>query len=127
MLNDEKQTVQQHRGKVIIVNFWATWCAPCRAEMPVLHRVQKDLQEKGLETFGVLAFDLPPKERIQRMSVKLSYKLAMKSEGALNPIRNRIPTTILIDRKGVVRHAILGVFEENDLRKKLIKLLNEAP
>ncbi|MEB3299885.1 MAG: TlpA disulfide reductase family protein [Candidatus Sericytochromatia bacterium] len=105
------------KGKVVLVNFWATWCPPCRHEIPDLIRLQDDLKGKGFTVLGISLDDDPQgavpgfvKEFGAREKVRFNYPLLVGNEDVargFGGIRG-IPTTFLLDRKGVIRQRWIG-------------------
>jgi thiol-disulfide isomerase/thioredoxin len=112
-----------YRGKVLLINFWATWCAPCRAEMPDLIRLQKEHGERGLQIVG---FTYPPYRRdgVRREinTLKVNYPILLGTDKAasLYGVGDVLPVTIIIDREGSIRGSIIGILspEEFDLKVK---------
>jgi cytochrome c biogenesis protein CcmG/thiol:disulfide interchange protein DsbE len=99
------------RGKVVLVNFWATWCAPCRAEMPVLEAMYKRHQADGFVIVG-LAVDQAPTAEVEAFvrDRGVSYPVAhvgREAEAVFGGVRG-YPTSFLIGRDGMVRHRVLG-------------------
>jgi cytochrome c biogenesis protein CcmG, thiol:disulfide interchange protein DsbE len=93
------------RGKVVIVNFWATWCVPCRQEMPALNAFYQQHHGQGLEMIGISA-DLP-RERsdVVKVMKAFSYPAAMLVDASVNGFGRpgSIPVTYVVDANGVVR------------------------
>lgn len=121
-----KVTLAEMKGKVVVINYWATWCAPCKAEMPMMHRYFKANQARGLEMFGVTTEDSVPKFQLKKVSELLSYPLSNKMSGGYGSIDNAVPSTYIIDRKGVVRHAKKGAYTEREFKAALDPLLAEG-
>ncbi|WP_432769177.1 MAG: TlpA family protein disulfide reductase [Sphingopyxis sp.] len=121
-----KVSLAELKGKVVVINYWATWCAPCKAEMPMMHRYFKANQARGLEMFGVTTEDSVPKYQLQKVADLLSYPLANKISGGYGAIDNSVPSTYVIDRKGVVRHAKKGVYSAAEFKAALDPLLAEG-
>jgi thiol-disulfide isomerase/thioredoxin len=99
------------RGKVVLVNFWATWCLPCRAEMPLLQRMFERHRDAGLVVVG-LSVDRGSEESVRGFlrERSVTYPVAMVGadvERAFGGVRG-YPTSMLIDRSGVVRHVVIG-------------------
>jgi thiol-disulfide isomerase/thioredoxin len=106
------------RGRPVILDFWATWCSPCRASMPHLSTMQGRYGSRGLVVLGLSVDDAPTRavwDFAQRLHV--SFPVAMATEGLLDdygPIRS-IPTTIFIDRKGHIVRRVVGYVDEETL------------
>lgn len=126
-LAKRKVRLSELRGKVVVINYWATWCAPCKAEMPMMHAYFRANQSRGLEMFGVTTEDSVPAFKLQKLASVLSYPLAAKINGGYGAIGNAVPSTYIIDRKGVLRVAKPGAFNEAEFRKAVDPLLAEAP
>ena len=99
------------RGKVVLVNFWATWCAPCRAEMPVLEAMYQRHRERGFVIVG-LAVDQAPTEKVAAYVAErgVTYPVAhveREAERLFGGVRG-YPTSFLIGRDGRVRHVVVG-------------------
>lgn len=120
-------------GKVVVLDLWATWCPPCRAEIPFLVRLHKDYSGKGAIVVGV-AID-PEKDRGKvedfARQHKINYTVPLDPGGqktaAAYKVRG-IPATFIIDRKGVIRYAHVGFSGEEDAAKiesEVKKLLAE--
>lgn len=118
------QTVQlsKLRGQPVLINFWATWCPPCRAEMPY---IQAAFEEKGqeVEFIGVnLEEDL---ERVRQFAEErgLSFTMALDSEGKSWDTYNirGLPETFLVDEEGIIRHKKVGPFQS---KEEVISMLN---
>jgi cytochrome c biogenesis protein CcmG/thiol:disulfide interchange protein DsbE len=99
------------RGKVVLINFWATWCLPCRVEMPLLQRMAERHREAGLIVVG-LSVDRGAEESVRTFLRErgVTYPVAVVGsdvERAFGGVRG-YPTSILVDRDGVVRHVVIG-------------------
>ena len=129
-------TLDQMRGKVVLLNFWGTWCGPCRKEIPDFINLMKKHNKDGLEIVGVTLTSGPP-ENIKAFADKwgINYKLLTDIKGnetqtvtalygqATGKRITGIPTTFIIDRQGVIQKRYVGPRSEaifyNDLKKFL--------
>jgi thiol-disulfide isomerase/thioredoxin len=124
----KEQRIDQWRGKVVIVNFWATWCAPCREEMPEFIKAQNELGPKGLQIVGI-AVDQPDKVRQFAAEIGLTYPTLVGGFGAMELSRTlgnsvmALPFTVVLDRKGAIAHTQLGVLKPDKLNAIVKQLL----
>jgi len=115
-----------YKGKVVLLNFWATWCAPCRAEMPDLVKWQREYKSKGLQVIGVT---YPPTELTEARefikSIEVNYPVALGDEQtkAMFDKGETLPVTVVIDKKGMVREVIQGVIFPEEFEQKVKQLL----
>jgi len=122
-------TLEQWRGKILIVNFWATWCPPCREEMPGFARLQEKLEAKGVQFVGI-SIDTAVKVAEFQKLTPVNYPLligdagAIDSSVALGNSRQALPFTAVIDRHGIVSAIKLGRFLEADLERQLAELIS---
>jgi thiol-disulfide isomerase/thioredoxin len=114
------------RGRPVILDFWATWCAPCRASMPHLSAMQGRYGSRGLVVLGLSVDDAPPQAvRGFAERLRVRFPIAMASEGMLDdygPIRS-IPTTIFIDRNGRIVRRVVGYVDEETLEGFIREIL----
>jgi thiol-disulfide isomerase/thioredoxin len=118
--------LSDYKGKVVLLNFWATWCAPCRAEMPDLVKWQREYRSKGLQVIGVT---YPPEELAEVRefikSIKVNYPVALGEEQtkAMFDKGETLPVTVVIDKKGMVREVIQGIIFPEEFEQKVKPLL----
>jgi len=123
--DNRKIKLEELRGKVIIINYWATWCGPCKREMPLLDVFHRKLKDKGLEVFSITTEDSVPKRQLREVESLLSFPLASSLRGSGYGIQNAVPTNYVIDRNGIVRHSQAGAFELDELNALVLPLLRE--
>jgi peroxiredoxin len=102
--------LKEFRGEVVMLNFWATWCGPCREEMPILNRLHEQYRKTGFVVLGVNIDDDAGKAADMARRLKVSYPIlhdAQKQVGKLYRV-NSMPTTVLIDRDGKLRYTHRG-------------------
>ena len=103
----KRHRLEDHAGKVVLVNVWATWCAPCRKEMPELDRLYRERKEQGFMVFGLSTEDVDVQRKFVGERVSVSYPL-LTIEGAVPDIFRttaRYPANFLIDREGRLQPA----------------------
>ena len=125
LIDGSKVTLAQLRGEVVILNFWATWCIPCRTELPLLDRYLQLQKAHGLHVYAVTIEDSVPLYKLKPFLGKLSIASAKKIKGPYGPINNGVPTNYIIDRAGKVRYAKAGSFTLDVLNNELVPLLRE--
>ncbi len=127
-LDGEPVTAADFDGQVVLVNFWATWCAPCRAEMPMLSEVDAEYREKGFAVVGV-AMDEPGPAKEFLDSLGIDYPVAVGQADVMTMSRDygnlagMLPYSVLIDRDGVVRWTKLGEVHREELVEQVEPLL----
>jgi peroxiredoxin len=125
-VDGKPMSLAQWKGKLLIVNFWATWCVPCREEMPDFVRAQKEFGDKGLQFVGI-AVDEVDKIRQFAERIELNYPALVGGYGAMELSRtlgNRLmalPFTIVVGRDGTIVHTQLGPLKPDKLRQIIHK------
>lgn len=116
-------TLGELRGNVVLLNFWATWCIPCREEIPVLNAMQHDLGGRGFKVVGATLDDTAAAvQDYQKEVAKFEYTVVTGSGDA----QPQLPTTYLIDREGRVRHRIIGARDRAGWEAVVKPLLDET-
>ncbi|HKR14135.1 MAG TPA: TlpA disulfide reductase family protein [Pyrinomonadaceae bacterium] len=125
-INGRTVRLSHYKGKVVLINFWATWCPPCRAEMPDLIRLQREHAEQGLQIIGIT---YPPerKDRVRRFarSLKVNYPIALGTRElkARFSSDETLPLTVVINRDGKVSDIISGILLHEEFDEKIKPLL----
>jgi len=127
-MNGQKVDLVSFRGRVIVIEFWATWCGPCREEIPVLNQIFKAYKEKGLVIIGISLDRKPPQEVKEFLDhLQVEYINVMGGEeifekysqtANLGPIRG-IPATFIIDRQGQICQRYMGLAEKKILEEAI--------
>ena len=119
-----------HRGEVVLVNFWATWCLPCKIETPDLVALQTEFQDEGVRFVGV-SLDEGGFDDVRPFAEEfgVNYPLVLDDGALLEPYGGLValPTTLLVDRDGVVRYRLRGLTSGEQLRPLLRSLVADAP
>lgn len=99
---DGRLSVNDLRGRVILLNFWASWCAECRREMPVLERLHRELAPRGLAVIGINAREERDAVRRYASALGLTFPLVLDPEGKINRAYGvvALPTTFIVGRDG---------------------------
>jgi cytochrome c biogenesis protein CcmG, thiol:disulfide interchange protein DsbE len=117
--------LEDYKGKIVLINFWATWCAPCQSEMPELVKLQKKYRAKGLQILGV-TYEPEKLRAVNRVALKfkINYPLLFGSEELSKQykIEEVLPVTILVDREGKIQSQILGIIDTKDIEQKIAPL-----
>ncbi len=130
-LPDESGVVQdmaQWRGKVIVANFWATWCPPCRQEIPDFSAVSQALAEHPVQFVGI-SVDAAAKVRAFDEEFNVPYPLLiagpelLELAAGLGNTARALPFTVIVDREGKVRHIKLGTLHRDELERRIRALL----
>lgn len=122
------RTIGEWKGKILLVNFWATWCPPCRQEIPGLIRIQEKHAANGVQVVGI-AVDQVDKVRPYAAEIGIRYPILIAGIEALDLARQlgnksgALPFTVVLDRSGKVVKTHLGLLTEADLEALIAPLL----
>jgi len=132
-VNGGQLDVASYKGKVVVLNVWGSWCAPCRAEAPNFEKVYQDLKTKGVQFVGINTRDTSVQnavafEKQQGITYQSLYdptgKLMLRfKRGTLNP--QAVPSTLVLDREGKIAARSLAALSEDKLRKMIAPVLAE--
>ena len=131
-LDGRSHTLAQWRGKVVVLNFWATWCPPCREEMPAFAALQEEQGSKGLQFVGV-AIDDPGEVRAYLAKHPVNYPILVGDAGvpawadSLGNQLSALPFSVVFDRDGRKAHAQTGLFRRAEVLDKVGPLLEMTP
>jgi peroxiredoxin len=124
----ELVTPADFSGKTLLINFWATWCAPCRHEMPMLMDLQREYGGQGFQVVGI-ALDEVQNVRSFVQKYGISYPVlvgaadAMATSAAYGNVEGVLPYSVLVDKDGVIRWQYTGEIRPEDVSKLLSELL----
>ena len=126
LLDGRKVSLKDYQGQVLVINFWATWCSPCKRELPLLDGYYQAQQKFGLKVIAATTEDSLPLYQLQPLAKAMSIPMVRYLRGGYGPLEG-VPTNYVIDRAGVVRWAQAGAFTLEGLNKLLVPLLREPP
>jgi thiol-disulfide isomerase/thioredoxin len=132
-LDDQMHQAQEWDGDVLLVNFWATWCPPCRAEMPRLIELQETYGDQGLQIIGI-ALDSPELVKAYSESMGTNYPMLWGEQDAIDVAHGfgfdvvGLPISAVVDRDGTVTAIHIGELHDDDLQRMVVSLVvGEAP
>lgn len=127
-MSGHKWSLEEQRGKIVLVNFWATWCGPCKQETPDLVRVYEKYRGRGV-TFAGISMDDDPAKVVPRFleRYKVEYPvLVPPPDSPLTENIQSLPTSFLVDRQGRIARTWVGLLHEEELVKNIEELLAEG-
>ncbi len=125
--SDEEASLADYRGKVVVLNFWASWCDPCRAESPLLQRWHDRLGPRGATVLGVDVLDATPDAQKFIDEFGLSYPMLKDGDGESQKDFGvaAYPETVVIDRRGRLRAIERGPVDDAFFERHVVPLLEE--
>lgn len=129
-LSGQKQSLEAHRGRIVVLNFWATWCVPCREEMPLLVKLRKEYAARGVEVIGASADEESSQPKIAPFlkELKIAFPIwvgVTTADMQRLDLGLALPATAILDRDGCIVFRILGPLEKESLRARLDWLLGD--
>jgi thiol-disulfide isomerase/thioredoxin len=131
-LGGEKRKLSALGGKVVIVNFWATWCGPCRQEMPAFSEIYSDYKDRGVEVIGAANETRAAREDVAEFARRLEIRFPVWLEASADHMEafgltDVLPGTAIVDADGRVAARIQGATDAARLRSLIDQLLLERP
>ncbi|GAB6254994.1 TlpA disulfide reductase family protein [Peribacillus sp. NPDC101481] len=121
-LDGKQVELSDYKGKKVMLNFWATWCPPCKKEMPDM---EKYTQQAG-DDVVVLAVNIDPENDVQAFVEDngITFTIPLDSQSAKNPVNERykilsIPTTYFIDKQGIIRNKVISAMQLKDMERNI--------
>lgn len=129
--NGKKVSLSDQKGKVLLINFWATWCAPCKKEMPDLSEINKELKDKDFKMYGVnIFFKGNPSIESVLQTIPVSYPIldgndavVAAFEKAMGSKIEGVPTTLIIDKEGKIVDSMVGMRDKDTFMSAIKKYL----
>ena len=127
-LDGDSISLADLRGQVVLVNFWASWCPPCRVEMPGFERIYREHADEGFVILGI-ATDVNARSRIRAFldEHEITYPTLLATPRVIREYGgvNALPESFLLDRDGRIRHHVIGFFAEPALRAAVNRMLED--
>jgi thiol-disulfide isomerase/thioredoxin len=129
-LQGQEHSLSSLSGKIVVLNFWATWCAPCREEMPLLVSLQKRYGAQGVQVIGASVDDESTQARIAPFIKKLRIDFPIWIGATIEHMQTlglggALPATAILDRDGQVAGRIIGMVSKGDLQQRMKWLLSD--
>jgi len=127
-LSGRSRQISEWQGKVVLVNFWATWCAPCREEIPMLVSLHRKYSSRGLEIVGI-AVDNASKVSEYASKYGISYPVLIAYSSGIGLMRKlgnaagALPYTVILDRRGAIVSRKLGILRQREVEHQIKGML----
>ncbi len=119
--------LDDYRGKVVLLNFWASWCIPCKEEMPRIQAAYEQFQDHGLVVLGINMTDLDNRGALKTFvqDTKITFPILLDENGIVRKNYRvlSIPTSFFVDRTGIIQHFQLGPMSASQLQQYLDEML----
>lgn len=131
--NGKKMSMADLKGNVVLVNLWATWCGPCKKEIPDLSKISQDMKDKNFKMIGVNVFQNPKSQSLGDFlkENKIPYTILDAGEDFVKAFSDAtkneieaVPTTFIVDKKGNIVETIVGARDEETFKTTINKYLN---
>lgn len=127
LLQNQPVSLSQFGGKVVYVDFWASWCAPCRTSFPLLNKLQQKLKDQGFEVVAINLDEDPANAEKFLKDFPVTFTILRDSNGewADKYVVESMPTSFIVDRQGVIQNIHHGFASDdiNELEQKIVQLL----
>jgi len=125
----DNMKLSEHRGEVVMINFWASWCAPCREEMPILNDMYRRYRDMGFTLLGINVEEDPDGAKKMIKDLKVIFPVLYDTSNSVSELYNveAMPSTILVDRDGNMRYLHRGYLPgyEEDYERQIRELMRE--
>ncbi|WP_029625388.1 TlpA family protein disulfide reductase [Sphingomonas sp. PAMC 26605] len=125
LIEGSKVSSDQLRGQVVVLNFWATWCGPCKKELPLLDAYYEAQKTHGLKVFAIATEDSLQPFQLKKLFAVMHMQSARRIKGPYTALEG-VPTNFIIDRAGRLRYAKADAFDLDALNTLLVPLLQES-
>lgn len=128
-LSGRQHNISEWRGKVLVINFWATWCPPCRKEIPGFIALQEQYAAQGVQFIGIALEDRAPVAEYSAAS-KINYPILLGGDNGISLAHqlgnnvDAVPYTLVVDRQGQILHRHPGEFSKEQIVEVIAPLLN---
>ena len=125
-LDGQSTSLSSLQGKPVLINFWATWCSPCRIEMPYIQQIYDEWSDKGLVILAINIGESSSEVSEFMKSYNLSFPVLLDTKGDVAEKYNirGIPTTFFIDKDGIIQEKKIGAFQnKTQIEERLSKIL----